>query len=441
MIHPTRLAGLAAADALLALVPLAVALTPPRPAGRAFWIELSLAIGFVALGQMALQFGLIARFGRLSRPYGIDLLMQLHRQLGALALLLAIAHPLLLAVERPAVLGLLDPTAGGAGSRTGVWALVALVVLAVASWARRPLGLGYEVWRVTHALLGIAAVGLSVAHVFLAGRSFAVPWKRAALVGWCLALVGLVLFLRLVKPALLARRPWQVVEVRPEAAETWSVALEPVGHGGMSFAPGQFVWAKIGSSPWSVGENPFSLSSSAARPGRLEMGIKELGDFTRTVGRLPLGTRAWLDGPHGSFSSDFAPTAPGFLFLAGGIGISPILSMLLTLADRGDRRPHALLYACSRWERVAYRDEVEAVAARLDLEVVVVLEEPPEGWTGPSGFIGRDLIAPRLTTPGGERRDVFLCGPLPMMAALEAVLIDELGVPDERVHRERFQLV
>lgn len=440
MMRRSRLAALAAADVALALVPLGVALAPPRPAGRAFWVELSLAVGFAALGQMALQFGLIARFERLSRPYGIDLLMQLHRQLGVAAVALAVAHPLLLAVERPAALRLLDPTAGTAGSRTGVAALAALVALLVLSFARRPLRVGYEAWRLSHALLGLAAVALTLAHVFLAGRGFEAAWKSGALVAWCLALVGLVLFLRLVEPALLARRPWQVVEVRPEAAETWSVVLEPVGHPGMRFAPGQFAWAKIGRSPWSLDEHPFSFSSSAARPGRLEMGIKELGDFTRTVGRLPLGTRAWLDGPHGSFSTDLHP-APGYLFLAGGIGISPILSMLLTLADRGDRRPHALLYACSRWDRVAYRDEVEAVATQLDLEVVFVLEEPPEGWAGPSGWLTRELIEPRLATPGGEPRDVFLCGPLPMMSALEALLIDDCRVPDERVHRERFQLV
>jgi predicted ferric reductase len=440
MIRRSRLAALVGLDVFLALVPLAIALAPARPAGRGFWIELSLAVGFAGLGQTALQFGLIARFARLSRPLGIDLVMRLHRQLGLVAALLAVAHLLLLAVARPATLRLLDPTAGDAASRTGVFALVALVLLLALSYGRRALRLGYEAWRVSHALLGIAAVALTLAHVLLAGRYLAAPWKQAALVAWCLALVGLVLFLRLVKPALLARRPWRVAEVRPEAAETWSLSLEPEGHPGMRFAPGQFAWLKVDRSPWSVREHPFSFSSSAERPGRLEMGIKELGDFTRTVGRLAPGTRAYLDGPHGSFSIDLQP-APGYLFIAGGIGVSPVLSMLRTLADRGDRRPHALLYACSRWDRVAYREEIEELAERLDLEVVLVLEEPPEGWAGPRGYLNREVVEPRLVAANGAARDVFLCGPLAMMTALEEILIDECGVAEERVHGERFQMV
>jgi predicted ferric reductase len=420
----------------LAVTPLLIALAPPRPVGRAFLVELSIALGFIAFAQMGLQLGLIARFQRMSRPLGIDLVMQYHRQIGILALVVVLAHPALLILHQPAVLQLLNPLGGTLASKAGVFSILALIVLTVTSIWRKELRIGYEAWRVTHALLGIAAIAIAQVHIVLLGVFANAPWKQGALALWSLVFIGLIVWLRLVKPVTLRRRSWQVAEVVPEAPTTWTVVLEPRGHDGLRFAPGQFAWIKMGN-PWSVDEHPFSFSSSAERPSRLELGIKELGDFTNRIGEVEPGTPVYLDGPHGSFSSDFLQ-ADGFLFIAGGIGISPILSMLRTLADRGDRRSHVLVYACSRWSRTAFRDELERLRATLDLEVVYVLEEPHEGWTGSTGYVDGEILAPLIRRE--QSQHVLMCGPDAMMTAVEEAL-HGAGVPDRRIHMERFNLV
>lgn len=423
---------------VLALVPLAVGLAPPTPSGRAFWLELSVALGFVGLGQLALQFALIARFRRVSEPFGIDLVMQYHRQIGILTVLLVLAHPLVLIAWRPAYAAMLNPVAADWASRAGVLATVAMIGLVVVSLWRRPLGLGYEAWRVSHALLGIAALALAQLHVSLTGLYVDTPWKHAVLVAWSAAFVGLIVYLRLLKPFRLARRPWRVADVRPDVAGTWTLVIEPDGHDGLAFAPGQFAWLKVGRSPWGVEEHPFSFSSSAEQRARVEFGIKELGDFTADIGRVPVGTRVLLDGPHGSFSSEFH-AADSLLFIAGGIGISPILSMLRTLADREDRRSMRLVYACSRWDRTAFRTELEKLEGRLDLRTIYVLEEGHEGWTGPTGYVTREVLAPVLAEQAVGRQ-VFLCGPDAMMMVVERILVD-CGIPRSRIAMERFYLV
>jgi len=423
---------------LLALVPLLIGLAPPTPAGRAFWLELSVALGFVGLGQLALQFALIARFRRVSEPFGIDLVMQYHRHIGIFALILVVAHPAVLVAWRPAYAAMLDPTGGDVGTRVGVLATATMVALVVASLWRRPLRISYEVWRVSHALLGVAALGLAQTHVLLTGLYVTAPWKYVALTAWCAAFAGLVVYLRLLKPLELARRPWRVAEVRPDAAGTWSLALEPIGHPGLTFAPGQFAWIKVGRSAWSVEEHPFSFSSSAERPARLEFGIKELGDFSGAIGEVAPGTRVLVDGPHGSFSCDFH-RASELVLIAGGIGISPILSMLRTLADRGDARRITLVYACSRWDRVAFRAELDQLAERLRLETIYVLEERHEGWSGPTGYVTPEVLAPHVCGRPADLR-VFLCGPDPMMVAVEKILLG-LDVPARQISMERFHLV
>ncbi|MEX1128086.1 MAG: hypothetical protein WEB50_05950, partial [Vicinamibacterales bacterium] len=166
--------------------------------------------------------------------------------------------------------------------------------------------------------------------------------------------------------------------------------------------------------------------------------IKELGDFTRTIGRVPREAVAFVDGPYGAFTIDRHP-APGYVFVAGGIGIAPIVSMLRTLADRGDRRPLLLVYAYRRWERMTFRDAIEDLRSRLNLTVVFVLEEPPEEWTGERGWITREVLDRRLPE---DRllRHVFVCGPEAMTQAIERHL-RSLGVPMSHVHSELFELV
>jgi predicted ferric reductase len=435
---PARAAAALGAYVAVSCVPLAIAAAPPRTPGRPFWIDAAVGLGFVALGQVAAQFGLIARIRPMSRPFGIDLVMQFHRRMGGLAIALAAVHGIVLFARRPGFVALLDPSRAGWGTLAGLSSLLLLGTLAALSVFRKEIGLGYEAWRVSHAALSIAALATAQIHVSLSGVYLGASWKHAALACWSGAFVAFVVHLRLVMPALLRRRPWAVTGVRPEPGATWVVALEPVGHPGMRFAPGQFAWLKLGRSAWSPEEHPFSFCSSADDPGRIELAIKELGDFTRRVGGTPVGTRAYLDGPHGSFSTDFAP-APGYLFVAGGIGISPILSMLRTLAARKDPRSHALVYASSRWERTAFREELEELPRALRLEVVHVLEHPPEGWAGATGFITREILAGALARTTGPAA-AFVCGPDAMMTSVARGL-RACGVPPRRIHMERFQLV
>jgi predicted ferric reductase len=215
--------------------------------------------------------------------------------------------------------------------------------------------------------------------------------------------------------------------------------LEPDGHAGLTFLPGQFGWLSLGQAPWRASEHPFSFSSAPSEAGSVEMTIKELGDFTKTVRHTRDGTLAYVDGPHGSFSVDLHPEAPGFFFLAGGIGIAPIVSMLRALDDRGDRRPLWLIHGSRRAERATFLEEIEALRARLDLRVTHVVQEAPEGWTGEVGLPTSELIS-RTLAQAPEGIHCFFCGPVPMTRMAERA-VRGVGIPPWRVHLELFEMV
>jgi predicted ferric reductase len=235
------------------------------------------------------------------------------------------------------------------------------------------------------------------------------------------------------------RRPYRVADVRQERGDAWTLAMQPDGHRGFRFNPGQFGWLTVWESPFKVTQHPFSFSSSAAATdGRVEMTIKNLGDFTSTIQTVPVGKRVYVDGPYGAFTID-DNTADMYVCIAGGVGITPMVSMIRTLADRGDRRPVVLLYGSKDWESITFREELEALRERLNLTLVHVLEQPPSGWTGEKGFINAEVLKRHLPPPYANH-EYFICGPGVMMDAIEKTL-GELDVPLWKYHSERYNFV
>lgn len=424
---------------LVSVAPLAFALLGDTPPSRDFLTELSVALGFVGLSMLGLQFAITARFGTVTAPYGMDVVIRFHRSISLVAFAFVLAHPVLLFVTDPSTLELLRVWDAPWRARFGVVSVVALIAIVVTSVYRTRLGLRYEVWKLAHGVLAVVVVATALVHVQLVGHYVSTVWKQLLWVAMSAGLVGVLGWVRIVKPLRQMRRPWEIVSVEPERGEAWTVEVAPVGHGGLRALPGQYAWLVVDGTPFSVEEHPFSLSSSTEREdGHLRFTIKALGDWSGAVGEVVPGTRAYVDGPYGAFSPD-RHEAPGFVFVAGGVGITPFLGILQTMADRDDRRPVTLVYAAPTRDELTGIERVEALRQRLDLELVVVLEDPPPGWDGDTGLPDADLLDRVAPERQRTRFQYFVCGPPPMLDAVETAL-ESRGVPMEQIQIERFDL-
>lgn len=422
----------------LALAPLGLLLVGPTPPGSGFWFDFSLALGFAGTAMIGVQFILTARFKRATAPFGIDIIYFFHRYAAVVGFILVLAHPVILVVDNPGFAYLLDPREAPWHMVAGLLSLLAMLVIVVTSLARKQLHIDYDRWRLGHGLLAVAALVLALVHIEGVGYYVSEPWHRGLWILIVVSWIAVLVFIRIVRPLLLLRRPYRVVAVERERGDSWTLALEPKGHAGFRFQPGQFVWLTLRHSPFALREHPFSISSSPTSAPHIEVTIKELGDFTGTIGSVTVGETAYVDGPYGAFSIDRHATAPGYVFLAGGIGIAPMMSMLRTLAARGDRRPLVLVSAHSRWDRIVFREEIHSLAERLRLTVVHTLEAPPEDWQGERGYVNAAMLDRHLPANRAEL-DYFICGPKPMIDAAEKALAS-LGVPLSRFHTELFDL-
>jgi len=426
---------------LLVLTPLGVALlVDPIARPRGFCVELGAACGFIAFSLLVLECSLVSRLRAASAPFGTDVLMQVHRLMGLAALGFVVAHPLLL-LGPGRTLAALNPVPTTPFGRAGTIAVWAVVVIVLTSVGRRRMALSYEAWQRIHGVGALVVVVGSLVHARDLGTYARSPVVAALLVGYGGLFAALMLRYRVARPLLLWRQPWRVVQNRDDGASTRTLVLAPPPGAGFAFDPGQFVWLDTGRTPFGVQQHPITIASSAARaPDEpLELSIKALGDWSsRVVPTLEPGVRVWVDGPYGAFTPEREP-GQGFVLIAGGIGITPMRSILLTMRDRGDRRVVVLVYAARSRARVVYRAELEALRHALALEVVYVLEEPDPGWRGERGLVTADVLRRHLPAHF-ERFQYFACGPPPMLDAIEE-LLPGLGVPAARIHTERFDVV
>lgn len=438
MKYTVRSVGWLGVYLLMVLLPLLALLTGSLPPARDFLTEFSAALGYSGLAIMGLQFGITARFRYVTEPWGEDVIYHFHRNISQFAVALVIIHPALMFIAQPALRVIPDLGDMPLGAATAFISVGALVVMVVTALWRTELKISYEWWHLSHIVLALTAIVGGIIH--MVGWSFylADPFKRALWIGLVVFWIGLLFYIRIIKPLFMLRRPYRVTEVRHERGETTTLLMQPDGHDGFAFTPGQFGWLTTWGSPFKITAHPFSFSSSAAaKGGQVEMSIRKLGDFTAGIADIPVGRRVYLDGPYGAFT--LGNPADMHVLIAGGVGVTPMMSMIRTLADTGDTRPVILIYGSKDWESITFREELEALKARLDLTVVHVLANPPAEWDGEQGYVTGDILKRHLPAPHAAH-EYFICGPGVMMDAIETTL-KGLGVPMSNYHSERYSFV
>ena len=355
-----------------------------------------------------------------------------------IAVSLVLTHAFIQFVAQPQLFTPLNIFETPWGARFAVLSVCSLIALVVMALWRTKLKIGYEIWHLTHIVLAVVAVTGGLLH--MVGWSFYLtdPWKRALWISLVIFWIGLLFYVRVIKPLFMLRRPYRIKELRKERGDTTTLVMQPDGHPGFQFSPGQFGWLTMWGSPFKITGHPFSFSSTAeTADGRVEMSIRNLGDFTSEIHKVPVGKRVYLDGPYGVFT--IGNPADMHVLIAGGVGVTPMISMIRTLADRGDSRPVILLYGSKDWDSITFREELEALKKQLNLKVVHVLANPPSGWTGEQGFISAEMFKRHLPLPYAAH-EYFICGPTVMMDAIERAL-GEMNVPISKYHSERYSFV
>ncbi|AKV95458.1 hypothetical protein DXI23_09995 [Marinobacter flavimaris] len=405
---------------------------PPRQ----FHQELASGLGILAFSMILMEFILSGRFKAISNGVGMDVTMRFHQIMARTALVFAVLHPFLYqgtptGGQRP-----WDPTrqltltTDFSALSTGIAAYLLLAGLVVMAIGRTQLDYKYEAWRLLHGIGALLIAVLLLHHTVYGGRYGSEPvmtWVWLVMTG---VAAGSLLAVYVLVPLWQKARPWRVASVTQLTPKQWELTVKPEGHRGLDYQAGQFAWLNVGHSPFSMKENPFSICSAPASGAEVSFMIKELGDFTRTVGQIEAGTVAYVDGPYGNLSVD-GRTEPGVALIAGGVGLAPLLGILRQMRLTGDSRKVRVIYGNRLIDQIAYREELG------EQDVVYVLSEPPETWQGETGFIDAELMDRVFSEKEISEWLFVMCGPSIMMDIVEDHLIKK-GTPSHRILSERF---
>lgn len=371
-----------------------------------------------------LQFILSSRVKLIESRFGLDKMIHHHRTFGRLALGLLLLHPVFLLVyEFPLGLFYINIY-----RLIGVTALSGLFVTAFFAVFYQKLNIAYEVWlnmhKANYLLFPLASV-----HVAANAKQGTLLSVAYGFFGF--AFLAMVVY-KIWRFFAVRRHPYEVLEVRPEAGDIWSIYLKG-RH--FPYMPGQFMFLQLKRNGKISEPHPFTISSSPTWP-YITVTAKELGDFTKTVKDTKAGDRAFIDAPYGLFS--FLPyDCQCLVLIAGGIGITPFMSMLRYMYDQRIEIPVTLLWGNKNEDGLPFRDELAMMEREMPHWKIIYVMSSQEGWQGEKGRIDRQMIAKyELHLP--ECR-FFICGPPPMSKAAKAALL-ELGVPRTKIHDERFAL-
>ncbi len=419
----------------LALIPLAIAIAGDVPQFRSFWIELGVALGFIGLAMFGLQFLFSGRITRRAPTFGMDNILQFHKYVGIMAFFFVLAHPITLISANPEFLSYFDPRVNFLRAVALSFASLALIFIMVTSLWRITFKLSYEKWRLIHGFLALSLVFIGIVHSLQVGHYLDALWKKIAIATVMGGSMYMVIHTRIVRPWLNKNKPYKIIDVQEERDECWTITLEPIDHERMNFIAGQFAWITINDSPFSLQQHPFSFASGE-KDKYLKFTAKESGDFTSTWKSIETGTRAFLEGPFGSFT--IVPDKDLFLVM-GGIGITPAMSMMRTLKQNKDNRKVILIYGSEDWENITFREELDELEKILNMELVHILMEPDDNWKGEKGKIDQKFLE-RFLPENKHEFIYFICGPGPLMDITE-ISLRNLGVDWRFIYSERFKIV
>ncbi len=384
--------------------------------------------GILGMILFALNLIIASKFKFIDRLFfGIPDALNIHSKIGAIGFCLILFHPILLvakyfyfSIESMAMFFI--PQGFDAVS-FGIYALVLMILIMVLTLY---IKLKYQVWLFSHRFLVLAFV-FAVLHSFLIQSDISRDlFLRYYILGFSFFALALSLYNFLSDKIFFKALEYNIIRVQKLAENITQIELEPK-YRALKFSPGQFVFVKFISDNLSSESHPFSISSNANNKN-IELTIKGLGDFTKKIGNLKIGDKAFVKGPFGKFSFLEFPNKDQ-VWISGGIGITPFLSMARSL-ELGKTNQKVNLYYCvkNKSEAILLDELLQIEKNNKHFKVITWFSEE-------KGQITAEKIVE--LSNGFANKEIFLCGPVSFMDNLR-LQFNKLGVKNINIHWEKF---
>lgn len=426
----------------LSLVPVAVwlfmmPLSERLASAGGVFRSLGQVTGLLGMALLSLNFILAARYKFLDKWFaGLNRVYMKHHMVGIIAFCLLLFHPIFLIIQYltislPAAFNFILP--GNFYLDLGKVALVIFIVLMVFTLY---LKLKYQNWKISHKFLGLVLI-ISIFHMLYVPSDVS---NNAALRYYMilLAILGIISYLYRTIFGVYKKEEYKyrLKEVKKINDNIVELILSPMA-GKINFMPGQFVFLKFvlpdaGSRSAVLSEShPFSITSSPGS-GDLSLGIKTLGDYTSMIYLSKPGLICSIEGPFGAFSY-VRSQSKRQIWIAGGIGITPFLSMARHYSRSKDKNDYKidLYYSVKNDSESAFAEELALIAKQNNNFRFY------QHCSQRDGYISAKFVV--NNSEDAMDAEIFLCGPQSFMQSLRSQFTD-LGFANSKIHSEEFSL-
>ena len=193
-----------------------------------------------------------------------------------------------------------------------------------------------------------------------------------------------------------------------------------------TFESGQFALCSV----FGVGEAPFVISSSPTRGDHLEITVRRVGRVTNALHRLDIGAEIGFRGPYGNGFPLNLLQAKNLVFVAGGIGLSPLRSLIWNIIDNRDKYENInIIYGARSPADLCLKYDLDAWEKDKTINMVTTVDKGDENWTGKEGFVPRVL---EQVAPSASNAVAIVCGP-PIMIRFTFPVLEKLGFTPEQM--------
>lgn len=383
-------------------------------------------LGLIGMALFSINLILSGRLKILDRFFkGLDKVYKNHGRIGSLAFSLILFHPIFLVVKY------LSFSIKQAGlffvpflNIPVTWGIISLFLMIILISFTFYIKLKYHVWKMSHKFM-ILSFAFSVLHVFFitsdVSRNLFLKYYILSL-----AAVGLIISIRsaILGKLLVKNFKYKIKSVNKLNDDITEVEMEPLDDK-MTFIPGQFAFFSFLGDKVSSESHPFSISSSD-RDSNLKATIKNLGDFTSNISKIEVGDDVVIDGPYGNFSYKRVKSK-NQIWVAGGIGITPFVSMAKSLDDDYNVN---LFYSVQEDKETVYQSELKELSNNK-------INFNCNFWSSKDkGYINSNIVSE--LSNGLQSKEIFLCGPLSFMESLKNQFMSS-GVDIKKIHYENFK--
>jgi NAD(P)H-flavin reductase len=223
----------------------------------------------------------------------------------------------------------------------------------------------------------------------------------------------------------------KILSITDEANNVKTFKLERPTN--LNFVSGQYSLLSYGSN---TEKKPFTFSSSPETKDYFTLTVKKMGAFTSGLFMLRPGDVLGIDGPFGEDLSFDGSIKDDVSLIAGGSGITPLMSIIRYVVDKNLANQVTLIFGNQSEKDIIFYKELDKIKKEhKNIKVIHVLSRPDDRWKGERGYISEEIIKRYISKP--QKNQFFVCGPPPMNRSMEKIL---KGIKVKKIHMEAWEL-